>query len=509
LRAAPAIPGLTGLVAGLGDAEWNRALDRLEKLQLVHLQENESGDRWVDAHPVIREHFSEQLKGTDAWREGHRRLYEYLCATTEEGDQPTLEDLQPLYQAVAHGCQAALQQEAAEKVFYKRTRRGNDDYATKKLGAFGSELGAVACFFEQPWNRVASTLTETYKAWVLGVSAYCLRALGRLSEARDPMRVSGEMDVKVEEWKGAAVSFSNLSELELTLGEVAGAVGDAEQSVTYADRSGDAFQRMSKRTTHADALHQAGRRAEAETRFREAEKMWAETYPQSPLMSSTPGFQYCDLLLADAERAAWQICSAGISPASSPGGSGDETPPELTAGTVKLLSSCRAVSQRAAQTLKWVESWQQGLLTIALDHLTLGRAALYAAILSKSEIRNPKSEIEQAVASLRRAGQQQYLPLGFLTRAWLRFLEGKRTGPASAQEDLDDAWEIADRGPMKLFMADIPLYRARLFFGEATYPWESPTVDLAAARKLIEQCGYGRRKEELEDAEAGLKQQHS
>jgi hypothetical protein len=46
---------------------------------------------------------------------------------------------------------------------------------------------------------------------------------------------------------------SNLSELELTLGEVGGAVGDAEQSVTYAGRSGDAFQRESKRTTHADA----------------------------------------------------------------------------------------------------------------------------------------------------------------------------------------------------------------------------------------------------------------
>jgi hypothetical protein len=29
-----------------------------------------------------------------------------------------------------------------------------------------------------------------------------------------------------------------------------------------------------------------------------------------------------------------------------------------------------------------------------------------------------------------------------------------------------------------------------------------PQNDLAAARKLIKQCGYGRRKEELEDAEA-------
>lgn len=50
---------------------------------------------------------------------------------------------------------------------------------------------------------------------------------------------------------------------------MAGAVGDADQSVTYADRSHDTFQRMINHTTHADALHQAGRRAEVETRFRD------------------------------------------------------------------------------------------------------------------------------------------------------------------------------------------------------------------------------------------------
>jgi hypothetical protein len=70
-----------------------------------------------------------------------------------------------------------------------------------------------------------------------------------------------------------------------------------------------------------------------------------------------------------------------------------------------------------------------------------------------------------------------------------------------SKEDLDEAWEIAERGPMRLFMADIHLYRARLFFRETEYPWESPQADLEAARKLIEQCGYWRRKEELEDAE--------
>jgi hypothetical protein len=103
-----------------------------------------------------------------------------------------------------------------------------------------------------------------------------------------------------------------------------------------------------------------------------------------------------------------------------------------------------------------------------------------------------------------------HLPRGLLTRAWLRLLEGETDG---ARADLDEAWEIAERGPMRLFMADVHLYRARLFHGVTPYPWDKdkqgnlrgPKDDLAAARRLIEQCGYGRRKEELEDAEEAAK----
>jgi hypothetical protein len=113
--------------------------------------------------------------------------------------------------------------------------------------------------------------------------------------------------------------------------------------------------------------------------------------------------------------------------------------------------------------------------------------------------------LDAAVDGLRRAGQQQYIPPALLTRAWMWFLTGARTGPASAQADLDETWDVAERGPMRLHMADIHLYRARLFHDVKPYPWKSPQEDLAAARKLIEQCGYWRRKEELEDAEAAAK----
>ncbi len=70
----------------------------------------------------------------------------------------------------------------------------------------------------------------------------------------------------------------------------------------------------------------------------------------------------------------------------------------------------------------------------------------------------------------------------------------------------DEAWEIAERSSMKLYMADIHLYRVRLFFffHEQQCPWQSPRDDLAAAEKLINDCGYHRRDEELADAKQAI-----
>ncbi len=390
LRREP-IPGLTEPLAGLVDDDWEYCLSGLETAKLLTVNRDASGALVsLDAHPHLREYFARQLRThqPDAWRAAHRRLYEHLCATTKEGDQPTLEDLQPLYQAVAHGCQAGLQQQACDNVLFTRIRRGNEDYTVRKLGAFGSDLVGVACFFESPWNRVFSVLTKPDQAWLLNQAAFYLRALGRLTEALEPMRAGYEGYKEQSDWRRAAMLASNLSELELTLGEVAGAVGDAEQSVTYADRSGDAFMRETNRPRVGDALHQAGRRAEAGTRFREAEQMQAERLPAYPLLYSVSGFQYCDLLLAAPERAAWQIM---LGRAELPLRQNDEAAQQRR--PTAEIEQCRAVSERAAQTLKWVESWQKDVLSASLDHLTLGRATLYAAILEGRDgaLRRPRS----------------------------------------------------------------------------------------------------------------------
>ena len=504
----PAIVGLTEPLAGLAEDDWHFSLDALGSANLLTVNRDASGEFLsIDTHPHIREYFAKQLrkKNSAAWRTAHRRLYEHLCATTQEGDHPTLEDLQPLYQAVAHGCQAGLQQDAS-RVYYFRIAREREAYAVRQLGAFGSVLGAVACFFESPWSRVSPALSEADQAWLLNEASYCLRAVGRLTEALEPVRAGAEMRIKQEEWGQSARSASNLGELELTLGELVEALEDAEQSVIYADRCGDMFLGTVARAKVGLILHQSGRWTEATQRFRDAERMQAKRQTAFPLLYSLQGFRYCDFLLAAPERAAWQtIFSFSLQPST----------------VDSAVSDCRSVSQRAKKMFEW-RAPEDSLLDIALDHLTLGRTSLYEAIVdpSNSDFATAISEINAAVDGLRRAASQDRIPNGLLTRAWLRGLTGALTGstgspqagPESAQEDLDEAWEIATRGSMRLFMADIHLYRARLFFRQAFYPWDKnddgsprgPRDDLAAARKLIEQCGYWRRKEELEDAELAI-----
>jgi tetratricopeptide (TPR) repeat protein len=371
VRAEPAIAGLTDPLVAFSEAQWNITLQRLADCGLVYPAE---GNSTVDAHPLVREYFGKQLREREpeAWREGHRRLYEHLEASVPYWPEK-LAGLQPLYQAVAHGCQAGLHEQACEEVFIARIKRGPENYSTRQLGAVGADLGAVACYFEEPWQRLVPALSKSASAWLLNEAAICLAALGRLTEAHEPMRAGMEARENLEQHNEAAIGAINLSQLELTLGDVDYAAQDAAQAVGFADRSGEWEKRMFSRTALADALHQWGRRDEALKHYQEAEAIQAEYQrPHYLRLYATQGFAYCDLLLAGAERAAW-----ATSLVSNP------MVPSNRQAPGRAVTAVAEVEQRAVQTLEWAMRIKASLLAIALDYLTLGRAALYRAVLVK------------------------------------------------------------------------------------------------------------------------------
>ncbi len=451
VRAAPPIPGLTDHLVSLDEAGWLHLLHRLRQDRLLSA-ENSRDPNILDCHPLVREHFGEGLEHEcpAAWREGHRRLYvHYKGATSDLPD--TLEEMAPLYAAVAHGCRAGRYQEALDEVYWARIHRQDKRFAILNLGAIRPDLPSLAGFFEHPWVGLVGEFSPDDQAFLFNRAGNDLRALGRLAEADEPMRLALKLYSECELTQYAAISASGLSQIRLALGNVPAALDIAQQGVDLADRCGDSSQRVINRCSLAHSLHQAGRATEAEGAFREAESIECERPEEHPLLHSADASKYCELLLA---RGSW-----------------------------------REVERRAQQSLCTAEG-EGHLLEIALAHLSLG----CALVAERRDLDLAAEHLNRAVEGLRRADQIDVLPRGLIARAGRCTLVCDFPG---ARSDLDEALSIATRSSMRLFQADAHLGFARLHLAEGN---RLPAREsLERGRKLVEETGYHRRDKEVQD----------
>ncbi|MCP5104339.1 MAG: TIR domain-containing protein, partial [bacterium] len=457
LKEKPAIPGVTDQLQALSAEDWQWALTHLREAGLL-AEENPMKPGTLDCHPLVREFFGDRLlqqnpKGRQA---AHQRLYNYFKNLPKKELPDTLQDMEPLFAAVAHGCKAGLHQEVMDDVYWKRISREQEGYTVHKVGAFGADLAAVSHFFDVPWSRPAAGLIDLFKMGVLSWVAFSLQALGRLREAVQPMKASIDNAIQQKSWENAASGTGRFSELLLTLGDVPQAMAYARESVIHSDRSGDEFQMVLNRCTLADVLHQSGAVTEAEKWFREAEEKQKKRQLENPFLYSFWGYQFWDLLLENSAQ-----------------------------GTTKDVIERAEKAIEIAKENRW-------LLDVALGKLTLGRAWMKQALTGAKE----KSEnfsramdfLRQAVEGLREAGAQEFLLRGLLARAeCYRHINSY----PKAWEDLNEAKEIALLGNMKLFLCDYHLEAGKLCKEEGKN--KDAEEHFEKARELIQETGYKRR----------------
>uniref|UniRef100_UPI003D0B5BB8 NACHT domain-containing protein n=1 Tax=Haliangium sp. TaxID=2663208 RepID=UPI003D0B5BB8 len=532
LRREPAISGLTEAVVGASEDDWQWACARLRRAGLIERREPSDPDG-LDAHPLVRVGFGDMLhaENAEAWCGGHLRLYEHYQQVAL--DQPdTLVGMTPLLHAVGHGCRAGRYQEVFKEVFVRRILRYNEAYLVTKLGGYGAALGALAGFFERLWDRPAAGLTSEAQYWVVAQVGFSLRALGRLAQAygftEDALR-NAEMG---RDWKNAAVRAGNLSELALALGRTADAIKHARNAVALADRSGDLFQSVSKRTTLANALHQTGELDESRALFAEAEAMQAVHWPHEPRLHSLRGYQYCDLLLSRAASfdhttispVALGPNSRTKPPVQSPADNfviepgPPFRPPTQTAADL-AFQICGEILDRSSQALEQSER-DGSLLSTALDRLAMGRAYLGLWLMARvsqshrsdtpaegapeaavAHLTQARVHLDDAMIGLREAGRDDYVPGGLLVRAGLRRLCGEY---AAARTDLAEVMSLAEHGPMPLHACDAHLEHARLSL--ALGDPEAARLHLDRAAEIVAETGYHRRDRELAELRAYLAQ---
>ena len=481
LKQNPPIKGLTERLQYMNDVQWQNTLNHLRKLRLI-ADEDDNHPQTIDCHPLIREHFGEKFRklNPSSWEIAHLRLYEYYKKLPDIELPDTLAEMEPLFSAIRHGCLGGMDSEAINDVYKKRIIRDSKAYINTKLRAFNSDLACLSNFFEIPWSRPSQKLIDSDKANLFNWAGYALQAVGRLSEAVQPMKLSLKMFFDQGNLKDSALAASNLNELYRSMGKLKTALDYGRQSVDLAVRSGNSEELEIDKSLLANTIHQTGNLGEAEDLFREAEQLLIDRKTDTPIIHSLQGFHYCDLLLS--------------------------------------LGKIEEVLNRSNKTLKMAIE-KDRMLDIALDQLTLSKAIMHQAFNDDSHTFSlSEMYINKAIEGLRSAKNQDRIPLGLLARAALYRHQEKF---ASSWVDCDEAREIAGYGQMNLHLTDYHLEASRILLSQLTDVKNPASVyqiidegeskNLSAkqmelrfvrhfedAKRLITTCGYHRRDVELE-----------
>ena len=286
----------------IGTAPWPTCGDG----QAAGRAEDPAEPDTLDAHPLVREHFGEQLRrgGPGRVAGGARPAVRALQIRGEgiprhdRGDGPAL-----------RGGGARLPGRpapggAGRGVLAADSERGKEHYSCKKLGAFGADLAALSGFFDPPWRRPVDGLKEVWRSWVLSEAGSDLRALGRLAEAVEPMQAgvggshcrtstgrtpphrpatSASCPWRPATWPGPSATLSRASSWPIAAATPSRGCLTERPWPTRCTRRA-----TSRRRTRPSARPRRCRRSDQ---------------PEFPLLYSLQGYQYCDLLLGRGQYA--------------------------------------------------------------------------------------------------------------------------------------------------------------------------------------------------------------
>jgi len=510
------IPGLTDILHGIGDAEWNLLVDSLRECGLIsttecggHLYSGNPQPTFIDVHPLVREYYARSLSASkpDACRAAHSCLFSYLESLV--GLPADLADIEMLYRAVIHGCRAGRCIDSLEGVLRPRIHRGKDYFSIYQYGAVGLELRALAEFFDETGYRCSDLLTNEQKAFLFKQRAYCQRSIGRWRESKKDYLAALCLYEQCPNEPGIvgekADVASHLSEIILYYQtDSREALKMGAKAVRYAKISCDY-----RRLTIAYAfllevlLHTRG--PNMGKRLVDLAMKAAKLDPiDGPHLHMGNGYRYCEWLLdqdrwpealevlisnriRDRRHRHWGLPSRG-------------TRAFVTArlrrqrGQGRDLRKATALFRRAANLFRRAgrDDW-----------LVLGLFELADSLSTPGSPEVAPEHADEALRVLREAWQiaegcemRLYQAMIFIRR--VRLFGHMRPYPpgGSPEDDLAEAWNITKHGLLRLCSADIHLQKARLFHSRA---------ELRMARSNIEECGYWLRKKELEAAEEAAK----
>ena len=439
---------------------------RQQQLLLSRIHGGEQSRQCYEAHPLVRQYFTEDLQ-TNApalWIAGHKALYEHFAHRNEE--RPTeKEQLRELYLAVAHACQADMFQEAYIVYMHRIHRYDDKDrwYAWNEHNMYSIDLETLSWFYDrpteehQPWQTLAEGFRnrpQSEQSNIRFATAKCLYYQGFFNEAGEPMGEALQSLRAESRWVESADIAGNMTERRLVRGRLKGAFEYAQEAVGFANKSLNKDQQRSKYAKLGNVYHQLGQWEKCKSTFQQALDIHREDNSQLPHMYTMSSFLYNDCRLGRVELllegwASKEELYLDI----------DEPESEW------IRREIETIRRECLESLQWGKEnvVHLGPLDRSLNMLiaakALGMLACYFEIANAEEA---ISEMENALESLQSTGHRNEFPRGFLMMARLL----RQSGPAhlvAALDNIDKLIPIVLLGDMNLYRADAELERSWIY----------------------------------------------
>ncbi|MCP4609978.1 MAG: hypothetical protein GY845_14815 [Planctomycetes bacterium] len=260
-------------------AKFNEALVEMDELDFKDLTDGlvdwrlisyDEAKKTYSTHPLIKGYFESDFKPENK-KLCHKRIYQYFGEDAPERPE-TLEQMQPLFEQVYHGCAAGLHDEVNANIRREKIYRDSEKVLVHKLGAWETALSLVRTFFpEGDLSQMPLVSNKSCQSWLINEAGIALKNIGRPKEAEGSILTGIKLTVEAEDWNNTSRGYQNLADIQFSTDELETGLESAKKAVDAAEKAKSDFDIWVSISYLAWILFLLGKSKEAEKNFKEAD----------------------------------------------------------------------------------------------------------------------------------------------------------------------------------------------------------------------------------------------
>ena len=287
------------------ETEMNQALRAMSSFSFKRMVDNLCDRRLISkgqentyaTHPLIKNYFKSDFDEKNK-KLCHKRIYQYFGEYAPEQPE-TLEEMQPLFEQIYHGCAAGLYDEALYYVYWVKIHREEENFIVHKLGAWETDLSLAKTFFpEGNLSQIPLVSKKIDQGWLHNEAGLALLNAGRPKEAEESLKGAIDSYLECNQIANASVGYQSLVDLHFRAGELERALLSAKKALGVAEKANSARDIIDSKVYLAWILFLLGKVEEADNWFRQADDLKIKIYPEGHRLSSLYGVFFADFLLS-------------------------------------------------------------------------------------------------------------------------------------------------------------------------------------------------------------------